>query len=137
MVQVELTDDERKVLSYISRGVSKDTAAEKIGKFFSMSHNDVLGAISSLRKKNLVIESKGVASGVVVYATSPITVKSSMLDQQVVDMLKEGERGVRASGFKRKTFTTDPDTGEVLDEHKAKQREGRKGAADLGFDLEE
>jgi hypothetical protein len=138
MPDVQLTETERKVLSYIHRGVSKDTAVQKIGTFFTMTPNDVMGAINSLRKQNLVIESRGVGAGVVVYTTSPLKVKSSMLDPHVIELLKEAEQGGRASGFKRKAYTTDPDTGEVMDETVAKRKESAKKAVpDLGFDLAE
>jgi hypothetical protein len=140
MPDVALSDTERKVLSYVSRGVSKDTAVSKISTFFSLTTNDALGAINSLRKQGLVIESKGI-SGVTVYTTSPLKVKQAMLDQQVLTLLKEAEQGGRASGFKRKTYTTDVETGEVMDEERAKRKihsgAQKKSRADLGFDLVE
>ena len=61
-----------------------------------------------------------------------------MIDQQVIALLKEAEQGGRASGFKRKAYTTDPDTGEVMDEDAAKRKTAAKKATpDLGFDIEE
>lgn len=138
MPDISLSDAEKKVLSYISRGVSKSTAVDKISKFFSMTPNEVMGAINSLRKQNLVIENQGVGAGVVVYTTSPLKVKPTMLDQQVLTLLKEAEQGGRASGFKRKAYTTNPDTGEVMDEETAKRKiQAKKASPDLGFDIEE
>lgn len=137
MPDVQLSDIERKVLSYIHRGVSKDTAIEKISAFFTMTTNDVMGAIGTLKRQGLVIESKGI-SGVTVLTTSPLKVKQAMLDQQVITLLKEAEQGGRASGFKRKAYVADPDTGEVMDETTAKRKEREKKAVpDLGFDIEE
>jgi len=137
MPDVTLSDTEKKVLSYISRGVSKDLASEKITKFFGFTTNDVLGAIGTLKRQGLIIESRGI-SGVTVYTTSPLKVKQAMLDHQVIALLKEAEQGGRAAGFKRKAYVADPDTGEVMDEDSAKRKQAAKKAVpDLGFELEE
>lgn len=137
MPDVQLSDSEKKVLSYVSRGVSKDSATEKITKFFNFTTNDVLGALATLKRQGLIIESRGI-SGVTVYTTSPLKVKQAMLDPQVIALLKEAEQGGRASGFKRKAYTTDPDTGEVMDEDMARQKvKAKKAVPDLGFDIEE
>ena len=137
MPDVTLSDIEKKVLSYLSRGASKDTAIEKISKFFGFTTNDVTGAINSLKRQGLVIESRGITN-VIVYTTSPLKVKQSMIDQQVIALLKEAEQGGRASGFKRKAYTTNPDTGEVMDEDTAKRKvQAKKATPDLGFEIEE
>lgn len=142
MAPIELSMTERKVLSYLSRGASRDSAAAKIASFFNITANDALGAIASLRKQNLVIESKNVGSGVIVLATNPLKVKSSMLDQEVVEALRNGEMSAKASGFKRKAFTTDPNTGEIRDANAApkapkNETKNQKKGADLGFDIDE
>jgi hypothetical protein len=127
----DITEQERKVLSYVSRGVNKNAAAEKIAEFFSMRAIDVNPVIEKLKRQGLVIESKSV-SGVTVYMTSPLKVKSNMIDASVVEQLKAAEHGARASGFKKHTF--DPNTGAVVTNH-APVKEPKK-KADLGFDIE-
>lgn len=128
MSDVQLTDTERRVLSYCSRGVNKASAEEKIGEFFLMKPMDVRPVLEKLKRQGLVIEAKGPA-GIAVYQASPLKVRSALLDQRVVQQLAEMERGTKAGGFKRKTF--DPDTGIVVDEPKAPA----KRSSDLGFDL--
>jgi hypothetical protein len=126
-----LTDAERKVLSYCYRGTNKSTAEEHIATFFAMQPMDVRATIDKLRRQGLLIESKGIA-GVSVYQASPIKVRAAMIDQRVVEQLKEMERGGKAAGFKKRTF--DPDTGIVSDVSKPKP--AAKKTADLGFDVE-
>lgn len=121
----DFSDEERKVLSYLSRGASKDAATSKIAAFFGMKTMDAQVVIDRLRKQGYVIESKGV-SGVVVYTTSPLKVKRAMLDERIVQQLTDLERGTSASGFKKKTF--DANTGAVVEEKKRKE-------SDLGFDI--
>ena len=134
MPDVTLSEVERRVLSYCSRGVNKAAAEEKIGEFFGMRPMDVKPILEKLKRQGLVIEAKGPA-GIAVYQTSPLKVRSSMLDQRVVVQMAEMERGTKAGGFKKKTF--DPDTGIVTDEAqpKPKVREAPKKSSDLGFDL--
>lgn len=133
MAETPLTDVERRVLSYCSRGVGKASAEEKIGEFFQMGYLEVRPVLEKLKRQGLVIEAKGIA-GIVVYQTSPIKVRSRMLDQQVVQQLTEMERGARAGGFKRKTF--DPDTGAVGVQPAAQRKQQpAEPKGDLGFDL--
>lgn len=124
MPDVSITDFERKVLSYCSRGVSKDTAEAKIALFFGVKATDVRPAIDKLKRSGLIIESTGV--GVPVLTTSPLKVRSSMLDNQVIEQLTTNERSPKAAGYRKKTF--DVNTGS-LDKPVKKE-------IDLGFDLE-
>jgi hypothetical protein len=134
MPDVQLSEDERKVLSYCARGASTKTAEERISTFFQMPPLTVRAVLNKLRQQGLVIESKGVA-GISVYQTSPIKVRSSMIDQRVVEQLVEMERGAKAGGFKKKTF--DPETGAVTEERPAaKPKPAAKKGVDLGFDIE-
>ena len=128
----QFTEQEKNILSYISRGISKQSAAEKIALFFNMKTFDVNPVIEKLKRGGFVIESKGVA-GVTVYMTSPLKVKPAMLDERIIERLKEAEQGGKAAGFKRKTFTTDVDTGEIVEATKKKKIV--KKQADLGFDV--
>ncbi len=130
MPEFELTDLEKKVLSYCSRGVSKTTAVEKMSEFFGVKTGDIMGALDKLRRHGLVIESRSVA-GVTVYMNSPLKVKSAMIDQRIVETLKEMEQGGKAVGFKKHTFTADPDTGEI----KPAGQKKKPKESDLGFDI--
>ncbi len=129
MTDQQFSDMERRVLSYISRGVSRDTAVQKIATFFGIKAAEVQPVVDKLRRGNFVIESKGI-SGVVVYTTSPLKVKQAMLDQGVIEQLKASEGGAKAGGFKKKTF--DIHTGAVAAEDGKKA----KRSVDLGFDVE-
>lgn len=130
---VELNESERRVLSYCSRGVSRDMAVDRIAEFFGMKSMEVQEILKKLKFQGLIIESKGIA-GVTVIITSPLKVKQSMLDQKVVDMLAQKERGAKAGGFKRKTF--DPNTGAVVESSKS-SKPVEKTNNNLGFDLED
>jgi len=124
----QLTDLDRKVLSYCSRGISKDGANEKIATFFNAKSVDVGESLKKLKDHGFIIENK--ATGVTVLTTSPLKVKQSMLDQHVVETLSEKERGTKAAGFKKTSFNVD--TGEIVDLTKKKEPK-KKG--DLGFDV--
>jgi hypothetical protein len=124
----QLTDDERKILSYCYRGVNKLNAEEKIGAFFGMKPFDVRTIVEKLRRQGLIVESKGVA-GVNAYQASPIKVRSAMIDERIVEQLKAAEQGGKAGGFKRHTF--DPDTGALT----TGEKKIEKKPADLGFDI--
>jgi DNA-binding MarR family transcriptional regulator len=128
MTPTEFSNDERRVLSYLSRGASKDTAVRKIATFFKIDPGSVQSIIDKLRRDNFVIESRSI-SGVVVYTTSPLKVKQAMLDPLIIAQLTEMERGTRASGFKKQAF--DANTGAVVAEDSRK----KKKESDLGFDI--
>ena len=126
-MEFQLTELDRKVLSYCSRGISKDGADEKISGFFNVKARDVGESLRKLKDHGFIIENK--ATGVTVLTTSPLKVKQSMLDEHVVETLAEKERGTKASGFKRTSFNVD--TGEIEDLSKKKPK--KKG--DFGFDV--
>lgn len=125
----QLTEVDKKVLSFVSRGVNKAAAIEKISEFFQLKQPIVQETIARLKMHGLIIESQRVA-GVSVYMTSPLKVKSTMIDQQVVDQLAKIEKGTKASGFKHHTFNVD--TGEIEDAGKKKEKKKDSG---LGFDI--
>jgi DNA-binding MarR family transcriptional regulator len=130
MADIELTETERKVLSYTARGVAKEQAVSKISDFLGLSANDVMGALNSLKKKSLVVESKGGTSTLSVLTNNPLKVKAAMLDPAITKALTEKERGTKAGALKKKTVLNDR-TGEI---HEIDRR--AKPPADLGFDLE-
>jgi hypothetical protein len=133
MTDSELTETDKKILSYCSRGASKQTAVEKMSEFFSMKTGDVMATLDKLRRLGLVIESRSVA-GVTVYMTSPLKVKSAMIDQRVITALKELEQGGKAAGFKKHTFSTNVETGEIVSGEARHSQ--KKSGPDLGFDIE-
>lgn len=129
MPDVELSATERKVLSYTARGVAKEQAVSKISDFLGLSANEVMGALNSLKKKSLVVESKGGTSTLSVLTNNPLKVKSAMLDPAITKALTEKERGTKAGSLK-KTVLNDR-TGEIHE-----LRKGEKKPVDLGFDIE-
>jgi hypothetical protein len=127
-MEFQLTELDKKVLSYCSRGISRDGAAEKIAKYFDVKNADVSDSIKRLKNHGFIIENK--ATGVTVLTTSPLKVKSSMLDKKIVENLADKERSAKASGFKKHTFNVD--TGEIEEAGKKKEK---KKETDLGFDV--
>ena len=113
MVDIPLSETERKVLSYTARGVATSQAVDKISAFLGMPPNEVLGAINSLRKQNLVVESKSGTATLSVLTNNPLKVKAAMLDTNITSALTAKEHGTRAGELRKATYVQDPRTGEI------------------------
>ncbi len=139
MVDIPLSDAERKVLSYTARGVASGQAVDKISAFLGMPPNVVLGTLNSLRKQNLVVESKSGTATLSVLTNNPLKVRASMLDSSITTALTNKEHGVKAGSLKKASYSQDMHTGEIRDANapvRNTSAQTKKPGIDLGFELD-